>query len=64
VRIVLDTGMCTGHGRCYNVAPDLFEDDERGYGRVLDDGSISVENADQAQQAAVSCPERAISIVE
>ena len=27
-RIHLDDELCTGHGRCYAVAPDLLTDDE------------------------------------
>jgi ferredoxin len=64
MRIFLDAGKCAGHGRCYNVAPDLFEDDERGYGRVIGDGDVSDEHGDDARRALESCPERAISIIE
>lgn len=54
-------GKCTGHGRCYAVAPDLLTDDEDGFvaqaGQVLPIGADLVE---QAKAAADACPERAI----
>ncbi|MFC7733795.1 ferredoxin [Actinomadura keratinilytica] len=29
-----------GHGRCYDLAPDLFGEDDEGYGKVLGDGTV------------------------
>jgi len=63
MRIVVDYVKCTGLGMCEAEAPDLFE--------VQDDGSLKVLNEcpgpDQlaAAQAAVdSCPTEALSLVE
>jgi len=28
VKIRIDPERCQGHGRCYDLAPDLFGDDE------------------------------------
>jgi len=33
-RIEIDAEACTGHGRCYELAPNAFDEDERGYGQV------------------------------
>ena len=30
MRVRVDRAKCVGHGRCYVLAPDVFEDDERG----------------------------------
>ena len=35
MRICLDDDACTGHGRCYELAPELFDADEEGHSVVL-----------------------------
>ena len=62
MRIRIDENLCSGHGRCYTLAPDLFEDDERGFGQVIGAGDVAPEHEAQALAAARACPERAISI--
>ncbi len=34
MRVVIDHEACTGHGRCYTLAPDVFDSDDAGYGVV------------------------------
>lgn len=63
MRIVIDRDRCTGHGRCYAVAPSLFEADDDGYGQVVVD-QIPAGGMDEARAAVLNCPEDAISIVE
>lgn len=62
MRIVVDDALCMGNGRCYVVAPDLFIDDDRGYGQVVGDGSIGEDRLDVARRAVIACPEQAITI--
>ncbi|HEY6789451.1 MAG TPA: ferredoxin, partial [Trebonia sp.] len=38
MKVQIDSNSCQGHGRCYDLAPGLFGDDDEGYGRVLGDG--------------------------
>lgn len=61
MRIVLDSEQCTGHGRCYSLAPELFDSDEEGHSILLfhevPDGL-----EDQARLAAQNCPERCITV--
>jgi ferredoxin len=64
MRIAIDPGRCSGHGRCYAVAPMLFADDERGYGRVIGDGFIGAEQQVDAERAVVACPERAVRLYD
>ena len=40
MRLHIDYDRCSGNGRCYALFPDLFSDDERGYGQTIDDGAI------------------------
>jgi ferredoxin len=64
MKLVIDTGICTGHGRCVAHAPELFDDDDNGYGHVIGDGNVSADLADKARKAMQACPERAISLVD
>lgn len=62
MKVHLDSGLCQGHGRCYDLAPELFGDDEEGYGTVLGDGTVAPGQEHQARLAAANCPERAIAL--
>ncbi|MGO9103822.1 MAG: ferredoxin [Mycobacterium sp.] len=62
MRLHIDYDLCSGNGRCYALFPDLFTDDENGYGQTLDDGAIPADQLDQAQRATLCCPEKAITI--
>lgn len=64
MKVVIDFGRCTGHGRCYDVALELFTDDERGYGQVVGDGTVTDAERDQAERAVLACPERAVRLEE
>jgi ferredoxin len=61
MRVRIDTGLCTGHGRCYTLAPEVFESDNHGYGFVTRD-DVPDELCSQALIGIQNCPERAISI--
>ncbi len=62
MKIRIDIDRCQGHGVCYTVAPELFTDDDRGYGVVRGDGVVSQEHEAAAERAGQRCPERAIVI--
>lgn len=64
MKIEIDTGRCQGHGRCYDLAPELFGEDDEGYGTVLGDGDVPPEQEHAARLAASNCPERAINVTE
>ena len=57
----MDPDLCVGHGRCYALAPDVFEPDDFGHCVVI---APDVEGpaADQARIGAENCPERAITV--
>jgi ferredoxin len=61
VKVIIDTERCTGHGRCYSLAPEVFESDEDGHSMVLS-GDISETLLARAQIGVDNCPEKAISI--
>jgi ferredoxin len=64
VKLHIDTDRCQGHGRCYDLAPDLFGDDDEGFGQVLGDGTVTPETEREARLAVANCPERAIELLE
>ncbi len=62
MRIAFDREKCQGHGRCYSLAPALFESDDEGYAVLLVDGDVPTEQEADARLAADNCPEYAITI--
>jgi len=60
VKVQIDDRCCQGHGRCYELAPGLFGDDDEGYGMVLGDGTVPPGEEQGAHLAAANCPEHAI----
>jgi ferredoxin len=65
VRLCVDGDTCAGHGRCYTMAPNLLEDDAEGY-VMIRGSSIEVpeDQVEEAREAAETCPELAITLVE
>jgi ferredoxin len=61
-RVSVDLDLCTGHGRCYTLAPDVFDADEFGHSTVLAD-NVSGELEEHATIGAQNCPESAITVV-
>jgi ferredoxin len=65
VKLTVDNEMCTGHGRCYTVAPDLLEYDDEGFvsirGQTIE---VPAGQESAARDAALSCPEGAITTSE
>lgn len=61
VHIVLDTERCTGHGRCYSLAPHLFDADDEGHS-VLLRPDVPPEHRAEAKLAIDACPESCISM--
>ena len=67
MRVTVDDALCTGHGRCYALAPDVFGPDDYGHCLVASDGGAGVVAArfeDQARVGRDNCPERAIAITD
>lgn len=63
MKLHIDGEACTGHGRCYVLAPDVFEPDDEGHSVVLVD-DIPDDLLDAARLAAANCPESAITITD
>ncbi len=65
MRVRIDPEICQGQGRCFSIAPSLFDFDDLGSGVVIGDGSLANDDALKlAQLAQANCPEHAIFIEE
>ena len=62
MKIVLDLEKCQGHGRCYSLAPELFDSDDNGNSVLKVTGPVPAELEAAARLAADNCPEYAIEI--
>jgi ferredoxin len=64
VKLKVDASECTGHGRCYRIAPDLLTYDDEGYvsirGETID---VPADMQDLAEEAEGTCPEGAIILI-
>lgn len=61
MKLRIDPDACTGHGRCYSLAPELFDADEYGHGQVKV-AEVDQDRLEAARLAESNCPERAISL--
>jgi len=65
LRVQIDAELCQGHGRCYDLAPDVFGEDEDGYSVLrCEGGRVPDALADDARLAVANCPEEALSVHE
>jgi ferredoxin len=63
MRVRVDSEKCTGHGRCYVLAPELYEPDDEG-SCLIPRERVSAALVQTARRAALNCPEDAIEIIE
>jgi ferredoxin len=65
MKLSVNADLCRGHGRCYSLAEDLLEDDDEGFvtirGQIID---VPEDQVEDARNAAGSCPEGAMQILE
>ena len=65
MRISLDNEACVGHGRCYALAPEVYDADDEGHCVLhFPDGPIPVELEAKAKLGAANCPEQALTVTE
>jgi ferredoxin len=66
VKLKVDADECTGHGRCYRIAPDLLTFDDEGYVSIRGQEAIDVpaDLIDAAQEIEGTCPEGAVILIE
>jgi ferredoxin len=63
VKVVADVLKCQGHGRCYDLAPNVFDSDDEGRVSLLIAGDIADGRLEQEARSAVdNCPEHALEL--
>jgi ferredoxin len=60
LRVLFDADACTGHGRCYSLAPDVFEPDDAGHCVVKVAIADTPALETQVQTGVANCPEQAL----
>jgi ferredoxin len=63
VKLRVDAARCTGHGRCYELAPELFDEDAEGHCIVRVERVPGALEA-KARAGEANCPERAIELAD
>ena len=64
MKLTVDGASCMGHGRCYQVAPDLLTFDDEGYVTIRDETiDVSADLLEAAEDAAGTCLEQAIALI-
>jgi ferredoxin len=63
MKVRVDDALCQGHGRCYVLAPDVFESDDHGHCIVLHE-VIGADLEAAARTGADNCPEAAITLAD
>lgn len=62
-KLVIDLDQCTGHGRCYSLAPQLVDADDEGSPVLVRETLDSDDDLAAAQKIVASCPEQAITLL-
>lgn len=60
--VTVDAAACAGHGRCYDLAPSVFEPDDEGFATVTG-APIGADVMSALEAARRNCPERAIRVI-
>lgn len=63
MRVEVDPDICEGHGQCNVVAPDVYDLDDDGY-CLIRDPEVPAHLQAGAEEGALACPVRAITVIE
>jgi ferredoxin len=63
MKIIVDTDLCSGHGRCAAVSSGVFTLDDTGFNEIRE-MEVGPDDEAAARTGANNCPERAITIVD
>jgi ferredoxin len=63
MKLFVDDAICTGHGRCYRLAPNILTYDEEGYVAIRGEPiEFPADQRELAEEIVATCPEEAISL--
>lgn len=63
MKVRVDPDLCVGHGRCYALAPAVFDADDFGH-CLIENEDVPPALEDQARTGEQNCPEHAITVEE
>jgi len=61
MKAVVDLTKCSGHARCSETDPELFQVDDIGYA-LRPEFDVPPGAEENAREGAAACPERAITL--
>jgi ferredoxin len=64
MKVKIDLDRCVGHGICRAFLPEVFDIDAMTGQSVVRLSDIPEQLRERVKQAALSCPEEAIAVVE
>ena len=64
MKVSVNAEKCQGHGRCFALAPDLFDLDDFGLSSVIGDGTVPPGRESAVRLVVANCPEFAVEVVE
>ena len=64
MRVKLNPERCSGHARCFAVAPEVYDIDDNGFCLPLPDQQLSSDLEAAARDGVDACPENALTIIE
>lgn len=65
MRYLVDEALCTGHGVCVALAPEVYELDDDGLNAHLGtEVAVDAGHEAAARSGAASCPEQAIRLID
>ena len=62
MKVIVDQARCQGHGRCYDLAPDVFDSDERGRVALAVHADLPTLLEADARIGVLNCPESALRL--
>lgn len=64
MRLHIDESLCSGHGRCYTLSPELVQSNDEGYPVQLgQDIEAGPDQETAARTIVANCPEGAIKVI-
>jgi ferredoxin len=64
MKVAVSAELCSGHGRCYALAPEVYASDAEGYNRARGETlDVADDQAHSAARGARGCPEGAIEVL-
>jgi ferredoxin len=61
MKVSVESEVCQGHARCWQICPEVFSLDDEGHAVVLEP-DVPSRLEGKVREAVANCPERAIAL--